>query len=387
MDTEAAGGIALLLAALAAIAWANSPWSAAYEDLLHQHVALDLRFYSLHESVHFWVNDGLMVLFFFLVGLEIKRELAVGELNSIRRAVVPFAAAAGGMVVPVAIFLATVHEPASRGGWGVPMATDIAFALGVTALLGSRVPVGLKVLLLALAIFDDLGAVAVIAVAYSDSIAFGPLLLGLAVLGAVYLATRLGVRPLPVYIALGVLAGAAMVKSGVHPTTVGVALGLLTPLTSRGASEDDTPPRRTPLDRLEHALNPWVAFLIVPLFALANAGVDLRGDALASAFGESITWGIAAGLFLGKPAGILLGTWLAVRLGAQLPAGATWPGILGVGAVAGIGFTVALFVAQLAYPDEALLTHAKVGIFAGSIASGLVGYLLLRRLSPPQLDS
>jgi NhaA family Na+:H+ antiporter len=350
-----------------------------------------------------------MVLFFFLVGLEIKRELTVGELNSMRRAAVPFAAATGGMLVPVAIFLATVHGPAARGGWGVPMATDIAFALGVTALLGPRVPAGLKVLLLALAIFDDLGAVAVIAIAYSDSIAFGPLLLGLALLALVYLATRLVIWPLPVCIALGVLAWAAVVKSGVHPTTVGVALGLLTPLTSRDASEgpteevvgaaaqpalapiaarpDPSGPVLSPLDRIEHALNPWVAFFIVPAFALANAGVELGGDTLASAFGEGITWGVAAGLFLGKPAGILLGTWIAVRLGAELPRRVRWDGVLGIGAVAGIGFTVALFVAHLAYADEALLTDAKVGILAGSIASGLVGYALLRRLPDPQEDA
>jgi len=422
--TEAAGGVALLLAAVAAIIWANSPWSDAYEDLFHAHLVVDLGFYTIDEPLHFWVNDALMVLFFFLVGMEIKRELGAGELNSLRRAAVPFAAAAGGMLVPVAIFLLIVHEPASRGGWGVPMATDIAFALGVTALLGPRVPVGLKVLLLALAIFDDLGAVAVIAIAYTDALALGPLALALALLGAVYVIGRLGVREVPLYLVLGALAWAAAVKSGVHPTVVGVALGLLTPLASRlpldeltqeassvlrsledevaAGSEEMERRQRTdallrlqhlsdravpPLDRLEHALNPWVAFIIVPLFALANAGVDLRGDTMPSALGEGLTWGIALGLFLGKPVGILAGTWLAVRLGARLPEGATWSGVLAVGAVAGIGFTVALFVAQLAYVDEALLTHAKVGIFGGSIASGLVGYALLRRLPAAQASA
>jgi NhaA family Na+:H+ antiporter len=420
IETEAAGGGALLLATVAALVWANSPWSGSYDDLLHHHFLLDLGFYVVDGSVHFWVNDALMVLFFFLVGMEIKRELVAGELNSMRRAAVPFAAAAGGMVVPAAIFLLAVHEPAARDGWGVPIATDIAFALGVTSLLGPRVPAGLKVLLLALAIFDDLGAVAVIAVAYTDTIAAGPLLLGLALLGAVYVAGRLGVRELPVYVLLGALAWAAVQKSGIHPTTVGVALGLLTPLSSpsrldeltheadgllrsleeeaaagsaearRGRHADALLRLRQlgdravpPLDRLEHALNPWVAFLVVPLFALANAGVDLRGDTLPSALGEPLTWGIAAGLFLGKPAGILLGTWLAIRLGAQLPEGVSWRGVLALGVVAGIGFTVALFVAQLAYPDEALLTHAKVGIFGGSIVSGVAGYLLLRGLPAP----
>ncbi len=424
IETEAAGGLVLMFATAVAIGWANSPWSDAYTDLLDAHVVVDLGFYRIDEPVHFWVNDVLMVLFFFLVGLEIKRELVIGELNSLRQAVVPFAAAAGGMVLPVVIFLVTVQDSSMRDGWGIPMATDIAFALGVAALLGPRIPLGLKVLLLALAIFDDLGAIAVIAVAYTDSVDFGPLLLGIALLGLVYTLNRLGVLALYVYVILGILTWAAVLKSGVHATTVGVALGLLTPVRSRfplGELLDEAQRllhslqrelsassaeanhnhgtdalRRlrqlgehavAPLDRLEHGLNPWVAFLIVPIFALANAGVDLRGDTLSAAFGESLTWGIAFGLLLGKPAGILLGAWVAVRLGAHLPRGTTWSGVLGVGALGGIGFTVALFVAQLAYTDEALLTHAKVGIFVGSIASGVIGYLLLRRLPMGSADS
>lgn len=420
METEAAGGIVLMLATVLALGWANSPWSDSYEDLLHAHIVADLGFYVVDETLHFWINDVLMVLFFFLVGMEIKRELLVGELNSVSRAIVPLAGAFGGMLIPISIFLLVAGTSEGSNGWGIPMATDIAFALGVAALLGPRVPVGLKVLLLAIAIFDDLGAVAVIAIAYSDSIDVGPLALGLGLLGGVFLLNRLGVREVPVYILAGVVVWAAIVKSGVHPTTVGVALGALTPLRSRYPLDDmraeaDAVLRSideerasgdaeagehhqseallrlrrlaedavAPLERLEHGLNPWVAFLIVPIFALANAGVDLRGDTLSTALTESVTGGIAAGLFLGKPIGILLGAWVAVRLGARLPEGTSWRGVLGVGMIAGIGFTVALFVAELAYVDEDLLTFAKVGILAGSLASGVVGYLFLRRLPVP----
>ena len=408
----------LIAAALAALLWANSAWSEKYFDLLHAHLVLDLGFYRVDESVHFWVNDGLMVTFFFLVGLEIKRELVLGELNSVRRAIVPAAAALGGMLIPVGIFLAIAPGGAASDGWGVPMATDIAFALGIGALAGPRVPVGLKVLLLALAIFDDLGAIAVIALFYSEGVDVRPLVLGLGVFATVYVLGRLGVRELALYVALGVVAWAAFVKSGIHPTLVGVALGMLTPARSRWDAESTIVESRevldsledevreghnsvaaaghraetelrlrelgdrvvSPLDRLEHSLNPWVAFLIVPLFALANAGVDLRGDTLQTAIEGRLTWAIALGLLLGKPLGVIAGTWLIVRAGAQLPEGVRWTGILAIGTVAGIGFTVALFVAELGYSDATLLTEAKVGIFAGSILAGLFGYLLLRRV-------
>jgi len=420
-DTEASGGLVLMAATVVALVWANSAWSDAYQDLLRHRIVVDLGFYVVDESVQFWVNDVLMVIFFFLVGMEIKRELVVGELSSLRHAVVPAAAALGGMIIPVSIFLVILAGGDGSRGWGVPMATDIAFALGIAALAGPRVPVGLKVLLLAIAIFDDLGAVAVIAIAYSDSLDVGPLLIGLLALGGVAAMNRLGVRDLTFYVVAGVVTWAAILKSGVHPTTVGVALGFLTPLQSRlrldslraeadallysideerAAADENTGRlhhseavlrlRRlaeeavSPLDRLEHGLNPWVAFLIVPVFALANAGVDLRGDALSSAIGEPLTWGIAAGLFIGKPLGIVLGAWVATRLGARLPERTGWGGVLAVGAVAGIGFTVALFVAELAYTDERLLTYSKVGILTGSLLSGITGYLLLRRIPLPR---
>lgn len=417
VHTEAAGGLVLLAAAIVALVWANSPWSDAYEALVHARLMLDVGLVRIDEPLHWWVNDGAMVLFFFLVGLEIKRELTVGEINSVRRAVVPVAAALGGMIAPVAIFLLLVGDAAARPGWGVPMATDIAFALGVATLAGPRVPTGLKVLLLALAIFDDIGAVVVIAVAYTGAVSMLPLLAVGALLAAMWACARLGVRAASVYVALGTIAWLAARESGVHPALLGVAIGALTPWESwhhaeQFAEEADrllgelresigTPVERhtrtetvlrlrslsaeavAPLDRLEETLTDWVAFLVVPLFALVNAGVDLRGGALEAAAGSPLAWGIAAGLIAGKPVGILAGCWLAVRLGAELPAEATWRGVLAVGAVAGIGFTVALFVARLAYADVQLLAHAKVGIFAGSLLSGVLGYLLLRSLPVP----
>ncbi len=408
-----------MAAAVVAIAWANSPWSAVYHRLLEQHLVVDVGLYAVDESLHFWVNDVAMVVFFFLMGLEIKRELVVGELNSRRRAIVPLFAAAGGMVAPALIFAALVREPEARIGWGVPIATDIAFALGVATMLGRRVPIGLKVLLLGIAIFDDLGAVAVIAIFYAAEVSLAPLAAAGALLGLTYVVNRVGVRHIPVYVILGVAIWIAVLESGVHPTTVGVALGLLTPWQSRSEPREFVGEAReilrsteaeaqagsegngshhhavavsrlrrlsnasiAPLERLEHELNPWVAYVIMPVFALANAGVDLRGDALPLASSSWLTWGVALGLFLGKPIGITLGTWLAVRLGAELPPGVRWSGVVGMGALAGIGFTVALFVAQLAYGNEVLLTEAKVGIFAGSLASGVLGCVLLWRSEP-----
>lgn len=416
--TEASGGLLLMVAAVFAIAWANSPWSEAYHHLLERHVVVDVGFYRVDQSVHWWVNDVAMVVFFFLMGLEIKRELVIGELNTVRRALVPLVAAAGGMVVPALIFLVMVRDPEAARGWGVPIATDIAFALGVATLLGQRVPIGLKVLLLGIAIFDDLGAVAVIAIFYAGDVALEPLVMAAAILVVTYVVQRAGVRDLPVYVVLGMLAWMAVIESGVHPTTVGVAMGLLTPwrswseprefvgeareilrsIEAESQAGSETTQRHhhavaisrlrrlneasiAPLDRLEHALNPWVANGILPLFAFANAGVDLRGDALRLAATAPLTWGVALGLLIGKPLGILLGAAVAVRLGAELPPAVRWVGVLGMGALAGIGFTVALFVAQLSYPSAALLAEAKVGIFAGSLVSGVVGYVLLSRFS------
>ncbi|MBM4416026.1 MAG: Na+/H+ antiporter NhaA [Chloroflexi bacterium] len=411
--TQAAGGVALFAGALVGLAWANSPWSERYVELFEAALVVDVGFYRAEESLRHWINDAAMAWFFLLVGLEIKRELVLGELRSLRRAALPAAAAAGGMVVPALIFVLIAPADA-RHGWGVPIATDIAFALGVAALAGSRVGDGLKVLLLAIAIFDDIGAVGVIALFYAKDVDLAPLALAVVLLCGVWAIARARVRSLAVYVAVGGLAWVAALKSGVHPTIVGVALGLITParahvtagefageadamlddlrrpelgeapapgaldpealLRLRRLSERALPP----LDQLEHGLHRWVAFGVVPLFALANTGVDLRGDALGDALGSGLAWGVAVGLLLGKPLGIVVAAWLAVRAGAELPSGVRWRGVVGIGLLAGMGFTVALFVAELAFTDGAQLAAAKLGIFGASLASGLAGYALLR---------
>ena len=357
LRTEVAGGVVLLAAAVVALVWVASPWADAYDDLWHWH---DLRH---------WVNDGLMALFFFVVGLEIKRELVVGDLREPRHAALPVLAALGGMVVPAGLYLAVNAGRAGADGWGIPMATDIAFALGVVAVLGRRVPASLKLFLLALAIVDDLGAIAVIAVFYSGSIDGRWLGLAVGALVAVALLWRAGVRSLPVHVALAVATWWFVYESGVHATIAGVALALLVPVDVG--------------DDVEHALHPWTSFVVVPLFALANAGVALDPGALDADGATAVALGVAVGLVVGKTAGISLFAWLAVRLGlAHKPIGASWAQLVGVAAVAGIGFTVSLFVAGLAFDDVALEDAAKLGILVASVAAGLLGWLLLRISSP-----
>lgn len=321
---------------------------------------------SLPHDLHGWVNDGLMTLFFLVVGLEIKRELVSGELRDRRKALMPVLAAVGGMVVPAAMYLAVTGFGGEAGrGWGIPMATDIAFALGVLALLGPRVPPALRLFLLALAIADDIGAIAVIAVAYSDGIRLMPLALAAACLGAVAVMGRSGRWSTAAALLLGLGAWLAVLQSGVHPTVAGVGLGLVVP--AGGHAE-----------RLEHRLHPWSSFLIVPLFALANAGVAL-GGAGAPPGGPDVALAVALGLALGKVVGITGCSWLVVRLGLGLmPEGTTWPQVAGAAALAGIGFTVALFVSDLAFSSPALEAQAKMGILAGSLAASLAGVSILR---------
>ncbi|MDA0256890.1 MAG: Na+/H+ antiporter NhaA [Chloroflexi bacterium] len=420
--TEVAGGIVIIIAVVVALVWANSPWSDSYLDLLDVHLALDVGLWEFNEPLHLWINDAAMVLFFFLVGMEIKREAVIGELSSPRKLVVPMVGAAGGMVVPVLIFLLIVDGADARSGWAIPMATDIAIALGVVTLLGSRVPSGLKVLLLGVAVVDDIGGVLVIAVFYTESLDFGALLLAGGVLVTLALFNRYGVRAIYIYVALGAVGWAATVQSGVHPTIFGVILGLMTPwrpwfhpagflgvaekLLQRFRLGHEAPEKHfgrehevealrslatlstetvAPLDRLEHSLLPWSAFIVVPVFAFANAGVDLRGGALEAALSSSLGLGVGLGLVLGKPIGVTLGIWLSVRMGATLPTGVTWPQVVAMGMVAGIGFTVALFITELSYPidvlgagvAEDLLREAKVGILLGSLLAALVGGLVL----------
>jgi NhaA family Na+:H+ antiporter len=418
---EASGGILLLACTAAALGWANSPWGREYHDLFHgMQVTFSLGdWVALSKPVEWWINDAVMAVFFFLVGLEIKREILVGELSSVRKAALPMMAALGGMVVPATIFaVLNLHHEGSRG-WGVPMATDIAFALGVLALLGKRVPLGLRVFLTTLAIADDLGALVVIAVFYTEDLAGEYLVAAFSAAAIMGLMNWLGVRSAIAYLVVGLVLWYMVLLSGVHATIAGVLGAMTIPVRTRvdtkrfldftrqsvdefmraGASgsgivtdarqqalvqamEDACNQAQTPLQQLEHALTPWVAFLIVPVFALANAGVDIH-EGLGGEEGVLVSVGVGLGLMLGKPLGIFAATWLAVRLRmGELPSGVRWGHIHGAGWLAGIGFTMALFIAHLAYRTHPeFLTAAKVGILSGSALAAVVGLFVLLRAS------
>ena len=369
LHDEAAGGVVLVLGAVAAVVWANSPVSDSYFDFWGQYLTLGWGPAALTENLQHWVNDALMVIFFFVVGLEIKRELAIGELRDVRAAALPAAAALGGVIVPALIFVAITSGEA-RAGWGIPMATDIAFAVGVLALLGNRVPAGAKLLLLSVAIVDDIIAITVIALFYTDTVSLSWLAGAAAGLVLVVVLRVLGVTAIWPYVLVGVVVWIATLESGVHATIAGVALGLLTPAGEVGG--------RDVLATLEHRLHPWSAFVVVPLFALANAGVDFSGGLLGQAVGTALPWAIALGLVVGKIVGISAAVWLAVRTGlGRLPQGVGALHVPAVAAVAGIGFTVSLFLADLAYNDPSLTEVAKVGIFAGSLLAGVIGAALM----------
>ena len=414
LAAESAGGVLLLLATVAALAWANSPWGHTYHDFWYQKLTLTLGSLSHAMSLEHWVNDGLMVIFFLLVGLEIKREIVIGELASVRKAALPIVAAIGGMVVPASIYAAFNIRGEGSPGWGVPMATDIAFAVGVLALVGKGIPATVKIFLLAIAIVDDLGAVLVIALFYTSDISMAALAAAGGFLFALALLNFWGVhRPLP-YMLLGIGLWIATLFSGVHATIAGVLLAFTIPATRQAeeadylkymnkmlsrfgrdatnipdkithdqshalkAMEEASQAVQTPLARVEHALLTPVSFFIVPLFALANAGVDVRHGA-AEAAGSPITWGIFLGLLLGKPIGVLGASFIALKTGiATLPAGGNLKQIAGVGVLCGIGFTMSLFVANLAFGKvDHLLTDAKIGILAASLVSGIVGGLII----------
>lgn len=372
LEHEAAGGIVLLAAAVVALLLNNSPLAWMYDGLLETPVTLRIGAFAIDKPLLLWINDGLMAIFFFLVGLELKRELLAGDLSSPRKAMLPAIAAAGGMAVPAVVYLLiNSRNPGGLNGWAIPAATDIAFAVGVLALLGSRVPAALKVFLLALAIIDDLGAIVIIAVFYAHGLA--PLALGLAgvAIAVLFAMNRLGVRTFAPYVIVGIVMWACVLKSGVHATLAGVALALAIPL-------DREADGGSMLERAEHGVAPWVKFGVAPIFAFANAGVSLAGITFATAFGP-VPLGIAAGLFLGKQAGIFASTWVAVRLGVgDLPAGATWTQVYGVAILGGIGFTMSLFIGTLAFQDPAFAAPVRVGVLLGSLASAFAGYAILK---------
>lgn len=416
MQIEASSGVLLLVCALAALALANSPLSEWYLSLWRLPFQVGIGAWTLVEDAQHVVNDGLMTVFFFVVGLEIKREMVAGELRSPRKAALPIAAAIGGMAAPAAIFLAlgsAFRLPAEAfRGWAVPMATDIAFVVGILALFGRRVPFGLKISLLTLAIVDDLGAVLVIALVFTEEIRWGALAAAGAGFGITYGLNLLGVRRATVYILVGMGIWYAVLKSGVHPTVAGMLLGLLTPasawvgdkallevvedlmarLKGGSASQEEGLTEAldrtafaareaiSPLTRLEEGLHPWVAFAIMPLFALANAGVPISAEGVR----DPLAYVVAAGLMVGKPVGIIGFSWLAVRAGvARLPEGVTWGMLLGGGCLAGIGFTMAIFLATLSLPAYEI-EAGKLGIFLGSLVSAILGAIILTRATRKQ---
>jgi NhaA family Na+:H+ antiporter len=373
LQHEAAGGVILLIAAAMALIVSNSPLDWLYDSLLDTPVSVRVGALALDKPLLLWINDGLMAVFFLLVGLEIKRELMRGELSTVRQAALPAIAAAGGMAVPALIYVATnLGNPAALKGWAIPSATDIAFAVGVLTLLGPRVPASLKVFLLALAILDDLGAILIIAAFYTADLHWLSLLLAAAG-GAVLLALNLrGVTRLAPYVLAGVFIWVCVLKSGVHATLAGVVVAIAIPLGGKGDEEPSL------LEDLEERLHPWVAFGILPLFAFANAGVSLAGLTPGKLL-EPVPLGIALGLFLGKPIGIVGTTALAVlaRLAAR-PEGASWAQLAGVGMLGGIGFTMSLFIGMLAFEDAAHAAQLRLGVLAGSLLSAIAGYLVLR---------
>ena len=377
-EHEAAGGVLLMLAAVTALVLDNSPLARVYDSLLTILVVVRVGALALEKPLLLWINDGLMAVFFLLVGLEIKRELLEGNLSTWRQAVLPAFAALGGMLVPAAFYVVlNLDDPAALRGWAIPAATDTAFAVGVLALLGSRVPAALKIFLLALAVIDDLGAILIIAVFYTAELS----LTSLAFAGAgaaLLLALNLGgvTRLLP-YVLIGVVMWVAGLKSGVHATLVGVIIALFIPLRSNDASA--TPP----LVRAEHGLHGFVTLFVMPAFAFANAGVHLGGITLGD-FVASVPLGIAAGLLIGKQLGIFGFTWAGVRLGLfRLPEGVTWMHVYGASALAGIGFTMSLFIGTLAFDSPELQAAVRLGVLSGSLLSGCIGYAVLRWMSGP----
>lgn len=419
IHTSAAGGIVLMVATVLALGLANSPFADAYDAVLQTHIAVSIGAFHLDESVLHWINDGLMAIFFFLVGLEIKREVRAGELANLRAALLPIVAALGGVVVPAVLYVVFTAGGPGAGGWGIPMATDIAFALGLLALLGNRIPFGLKVFLTAVAIVDDLIAVLVIALFYSSGISWAALGIGFALLALLLLGNVFGIRVTLFYTGLGVVVWLAFLQSGIHATIAGVLVAFTVPARTRiepdgfvtQASgllqrfqqsslepnimltdevqqsavlhlEEACEDVQAPLQKLEHRLHTWVQFGIIPIFALANAGVALSFRSLGGDT-SAVALGILVGLVLGKPIGILAGSWIAVRLGwSVLPEGVQWQHMVGVGFLGGIGFTMSLFIASLGFGDSALLETAKLGILGASLLAGVIGIALLRRGHP-----
>ncbi len=395
--TEAGGGVLLATSAVVALIWANSPWSQGYVDLWSTQATVSIGDQALTLDLKHWINDGLMAIFFLVVGLEIKRELATGHLSTKRAALLPVSAAIGGMLVPALIYLAIAGGTAPNG-WAIPMATDIALAVGIVAVAGDRVHPSLRVLLLGLAIVDDIGAIIIIAAFYSDSVSWQWLLVAAGAIAATVAAKRLVVRRTIVYVVLGAVLWYAFHEAGIHATLAGVVMGLLAPTTAHlsadfidteelaDVSSVDAAFTTTGIARsavsdvewLQHLIHPWTSYLIVPLFALANAGIEISGVGLRGAVRSPVSWAIVCGLVIGKPLGVVAASRLAVRLGlADTPTGSSPRQVLGIGAAAGIGFTVALFITELAFDDPVQIVEAKLAVLVASLAAAGVAAVLL----------
>ncbi len=383
LHSEAAGGIILMLAAAAAMIIANSQFSDLYKYVLNDKIGPEIMLGSQLKkfTLHLWINDGLMAIFFFLVGLEIKREFVDGRLSTWEKRRLPVVAAAAGMVVPAAVYLFVTRDyPYLQNGWAIPAATDIAFAIGVLALLGKRAPTALKLFLVTVAIVDDMGAVAIIALVYTEGLQTVWIFASAIVLAVMYVLNKTGMRSIPVYLILSVILWYFVLRSGVHATIAGVLAAMMIPIIVTPGAPDS---KDSPLHKLEHAIHPWSAYLIIPIFGFANAGVDLSGFK-AEQFLDPLPLGIAAGLFFGKQLGIFASIWVAVKIGfANKLRGATWLQIYAVGMLCGIGFTMSLFIGELAFPGATeqaafLREEAKIGILMGSILSAIIGFLILR---------
>jgi NhaA family Na+:H+ antiporter len=397
LKTEALGAILLASSAILALIWANSPWSGSYENLWSARFAITVAGQSLDLDLRHWVNDGLMTIFFFVVGLEIKREITSGHLANRRAALLPVVAAIGGMAVPALIYLLIAGQTAPRG-WAIPMATDIALAIGVMSVAKGRTPASLRAFLLGLAIVDDIGAIVIIAVVYSSGVAFGWLTAAGVGIGMALLIRRTGVQSVLVYVVVGIAVWYALFEGGIHPTIAGVIMGVMAPTTARSESNfidieevddfsrsddgstDDAKGKGSVsvVEWLEHVLHPWSSYFIVPVFALANSGIHVSIDGLRDAAGSAVTWGVFLGLLMGKPLGIILATKIAVRTGvADSPVGATGTHMLGAGTAAGIGFTVALFITELALDNPVDQTNAKLAILLASVVAVIAALAIL----------
>jgi NhaA family Na+:H+ antiporter len=411
---EHTSGIVLFISVLVAIIWVNSPLEHFYHELWAIHFSLGFGSHVLNHSLHLWINDGLMAFFFFVIGLELKREFMAGELSTLKKASLPMVAALGGMLVPALIYFIINKGAASEHGWGIPMATDIAFALALLSIAGKHIPSSVKVFLSALAVADDLGAVLVIAIFYSSHIALAPLTIGVWLLVVLLIGNKMGIRSIIFYLVIGFAVWVAFLLSGIHATIAGVLVAFTIPARTRineknyadslrtllfdfekaipNNSTLTTPEQHstiekikklsteaeTPLQKVEFALHPWVAFVVMPLFALANAGIVI-GPHFFSSLVNPVSMGIAIGLLAGKFIGVLLATWLMVKFGAQLPAQSTWKQIVGVSLLAGVGFTMSLFISGLAFTSAEMVDQAKYGILLASLLAGVLGVVVLKK--------